>query len=169
MSFKYPFEILPANFLDLVIIKFPFLHPGNNFRHIRYGGNALRHGRNTIKIRTKSYKIFTNQKLTNRLTAYLRKKIIKKELFKKVSFEEFLLATSGYGVSRVAVTSKSPVLNKTLLDADIRKFDINILAIVRGVKTIPNPKANEKIALGDELICFGKLENIRDKICVPAI
>ena len=32
------------------------------------------------------------------------------------------------------------------------------------VETIPNPRADAKILLGDELICFGKLENIRNQL-----
>jgi len=33
-------------------------------------------------------------------------------------------------------------------------------------ETIPNPPANMKMLSGDELICFGKLDNIRGKICL---
>ncbi len=43
---------------------------------------------------------------------------------------------------------------------------ISIYAIAREDLTIPNPNADTKIALGDKLICFGKLENIRNKLCV---
>jgi len=112
------------------------------------------------------YKIFTNTKFAKKLTNTLRRKIIKKEIFRPVSFEELLLATGGYGVSRVAVSAGSPVLNKTLSRSDLREHDITVLAIVRNSETIPNPGANMKILLSDELICFGKLENIRNRICM---
>jgi K+/H+ antiporter YhaU regulatory subunit KhtT len=62
------------------------------------------------------------------------------------------------------VTSKSPVLDKTLAKSDLRSQDITVLAIVRDDDTIPNPRANVKIIEGDELICFGKIKNIRDKV-----
>jgi hypothetical protein len=110
------------------------------------------------------YKIFTNSRFAKRLTDILRKKLIKAEAFKTVSFEEFLLATGGYGVSKIMVTSKSPVLDKTLAKSDLRSQDITVLAIVRDDDTIPNPRANVKIIEGDELICFGKIRNIRDKV-----
>ncbi|MBC8468528.1 MAG: hypothetical protein H8D56_03570 [Planctomycetes bacterium] len=74
------------------------------------------------------YRVFTYEKFVRKMTNILRKKIIKKEIFHKVSFEELLLAT------------------------------------VRGGETIPNPTANMKIMLSDELICFGKLENIKNRI-----
>jgi hypothetical protein len=110
------------------------------------------------------YRIFTHEKFVRKMTTFLRKKIIKKEIFQKVSFEELLLATGGYGISRIAINAGSPVLNKTLAKSELREQDIMVLATVRGTETIPNPPANMKIMLGDELICFGKLENIRNKV-----
>lgn len=112
------------------------------------------------------YRVFTHEKFVRKLTSFLRKRIIKREMFKKVSFEELLLATGGYGVSKVAVCAGSPVLNKTLLRSGLREYDVAVLAIVRREQTIPNPPKDTKILLNDELICFGKLENIRNKICM---
>lgn len=112
------------------------------------------------------YKVFTHEKFARKLTNFLRKKIIRREIFQRVSFEELLLATGGYGVSRVAVCAGSPIANKTLARSELRKYDVTVLAIVRGQETIPNPEANMKILLGDELVCFGKLENIRNRICM---
>jgi len=110
------------------------------------------------------YKVFTHERFARRLTNFLRRKIIKKEIFQKVSFEELLLATGGYGVSKITVATGSPVLDKTLSQSEMRKHDITVLAITRDVETIPNPRADTKILLGDELICFGKLENIRNQL-----
>jgi len=112
------------------------------------------------------YKVFTQEKLARQLTNFLRKRLIKKEIFKKVSFEELLLATGGYGVSRVVASAGSPVLDKTLSQSELRRHDITVLAIVRDAETMPNPTADTKILLGDELICFGKLENIRNRVCM---
>ncbi len=110
------------------------------------------------------YRAFTHEKFVRKMTTFLRKKIIKKEFFQKVSFEELLLATGGYGISRITVSAGSPVLNKTLAKSQLREYDIMVLATVRGGETIPNPPANMKILLSDELICFGKLENIKNRV-----
>jgi len=110
------------------------------------------------------YRVFTHERFVRRVTNFLRKKIIKKEIFQKVSFEELLLATGGYGVSKITVSTGSPMLDKTLFQSELRKDDITVLAITRDVETIPNPAADTKILLGDELICFGKLENIRKNL-----
>ena len=112
------------------------------------------------------YRVFTHERLARKLTNFLRRKIIKKEIFQKVSFEELVISTGGYGVSRVTVSAGSPVLNKTLYKSDLRKHDVTVLAIIREQQTIPNPAAGMEILLNDELLCFGKLENIRNEICM---
>jgi hypothetical protein len=112
------------------------------------------------------YRFFTHANITRKITDMLRARIIKREIIKPVTFEELLVATGGYGVSSVEVRKDSNLLEKTLRDADLRGMDITILAIERGEEIIPNPTADAKILLGDRLICFGKLENIRNQLCV---
>jgi Trk-type K+ transport system membrane component len=111
------------------------------------------------------YRLFTNKRFVARLTRVLRTKIIKREFFKPVSFEELVVVTGGYGVTRIEVRQNSPLLNKTLVESELRKNDITVLAITRADSTISNPSAGTKILLGDELISFGNLENIRSKFC----
>jgi Trk-type K+ transport system membrane component len=112
------------------------------------------------------YKFSTNSTVAKKVTNFLRAKIIKKELIHHISFEELMLATGGYGVARISVTAGSPVINKTLSEAALRSQDITVLAITREGKTSANPTATSEILLNDELLCFGKLENIRNKICM---
>ena len=112
------------------------------------------------------YRLATNKRFVKKVTGALRTKIIKREVFKPVSFEELLMLAGGYGVSKIDVSSDNPLVGKTLTQSDLRKSDIMVLAIVRAEETIPNPPANTQILSGDELISFGKLENIRYK-CVP--
>jgi len=112
------------------------------------------------------YRVFTNKRFVRRLTNVLRTKIVKREFFKPVSFEELVMVTGGYGVTRIEVRQNSPILNKALAESDLRKNDITVLAITREDSTMPNPPAGTKILLGDELISFGNLENIRRKFCM---
>jgi hypothetical protein len=111
-----------------------------------------------------SYKVFTNKQFTQKLTRYLRKKILKKEFFKPVSFEELLMLTGGYGITRLEVLGGNPFIDKTLAESELRKKDITILAILRGDNTIPNPSADTKVQKSDELVLFGKMENIRGQM-----
>ncbi len=107
------------------------------------------------------YKVFTNKKFTRKLTSYLRNKILKKEFFKPVSFEELLLMTGGYGITRLEVAGGNPLIDKSLAESELRKNDITILAILRDDDTMANPSADTRIQKNDELVLFGKLENIR--------
>lgn len=112
------------------------------------------------------YRIFTNSRFTRKITNALKERLVKQDIIKPVSFEELLVATGGYGVSSIEVCKGSPALNKTIREADLRSLDITILAIERENQTISNPSADTKIVLGDKLVCFGKLEDIRKKLCV---
>ena len=114
------------------------------------------------------YRIFTNSRFARKLTNVLRKRMVKRKIIRPVSFEELAIATGGYGVSKVAVGTGSSVLDKTLSNTQLRKHGINVLAIVRGNETMPNPLADTKIIAGDELVCFGKLENIRKQLVLDA-
>jgi len=112
------------------------------------------------------YKFFTNTKVARRLTSVLRKHITRKKIIKSVSFEELTVVTGGYGVSKIEIREDNPVSNKTLLESSLRSHGIIVLAIIKAGKTMPNPSADTKIVSGDELVCFGNLDNIKNTICV---
>jgi len=112
------------------------------------------------------WSLFRNQNFRRRLTNFLRKRVIRKEFFTAASFEELLIATGGYGVSKIEICAGSPVLNKTLSESQLRRHDVTVLAITRDQRTMPNPPADTKILPGDQLICFGKLQNIRNRTCM---
>jgi len=110
------------------------------------------------------YKMSTNKKFTQKLTSYLKKKILKRKFFQPVSFEELLLLTEGYGIIKQEVADGNYLIDKTLAESELRKNDITVLTILRDNNTIPNPPADMKILPNDELICFGKLDNIKNRI-----
>jgi hypothetical protein len=109
------------------------------------------------------YKFFTNTIIAKKMTDILRKRVIKRKSTKPISSEELLVATGGYGVATVRIREDHPILGKPLSESGLRKEDISVLAILRNSETMPNPKPDMKILKGDELICFGKLEHIRDQ------
>ncbi len=110
------------------------------------------------------FRFVPNTKLAKKVTALVKKKLVKKQIIIPESFEEVFVAPGGYGVSRVEVEKASPVLNKTLSEAGMRKQGITVLVIERGKKSIPNPAADTEILLGDVLLCFGKLTTMREEI-----
>jgi len=109
-------------------------------------------------------RVFTKTRLGAKLTRVLRTRVMKQSRLKSLSVEELLVSTGGYGVSNMEITDESPILDKTILETNLRKEDITILVVERGRETIPNPPASTKILLGDRLVCFGKLDTIRKKL-----
>ena len=108
-----------------------------------------------------TFRVFTRTKIARRITDYLRARVIRREMVVPVSFEELALVTGGYGVLRIEVGKDSAILGKTILESSLRGRDITVLAMVRAGETMANPGADTKIALNDQLICFGKSDNIR--------
>ena len=41
---------------------------------------------------------------------------------------------------------------------------LNVLTLYRGTVVVPNPRASREIEAGDRLLCFGKLDAMRDLI-----
>jgi hypothetical protein len=115
------------------------------------------------------YRVAINYRLAAKITSVLKAHIIKRQIIEPVSIEELVVATGGYGVSRIEVCKGSPVLNKNLVEADLPKCSILVLAIERDGKITPNPSPDTKFILGDRLICFGKFGDIRKKVCVGQV
>ena len=107
------------------------------------------------------YRIFTYTRFASGITRFLKRRLIKREILKPVTFEELLVATGGYGVSSIEINKESSIADKTILEADLRSQDITVLAIERKDEVIPNPHKDAKILLADRLICFGKLDKIK--------
>jgi hypothetical protein len=108
------------------------------------------------------FKLFTNRHFLRKLTNFLRKKVMHTKLINSVTIEELVVITGGYGVARIEVSSNSSVKGKKLSESGLREKDITVLAISRGKETISNPHADTEILVGDELISYGDLENLRD-------
>lgn len=108
------------------------------------------------------YRLIVKTPFAVKITDIIRRHIVKNELVHHVSFEELLISTGGYGISSVAVEDGSEFDGKSLRNASLRANDVTLLAIERKAEIIPHPHADEKIFAGDILICFGKLDVIKD-------
>ena len=111
-----------------------------------------------------AYKLFHASKLSKVLMEKIQQRMLSKKLLQKVKFEELLLNAEGYGISQIEVTEKNPLAGKTLSESHLRDHDILVLSVERGYQHIVNPAASLKIVPQDNLVCFGKLENIRELV-----
>jgi ribosomal protein S6--L-glutamate ligase len=84
--------------------------------------------------------------------------------FPEIDIRQRLTVSSGYGVAEIHIPEGSSYVGKSISESGLRERDINALTLYRGTTVVPNPKSNRILEPGDRLLCFGKLELMRDLI-----
>ena len=84
--------------------------------------------------------------------------------FPEIDLRQRLTLDKGYGVAEVQIMKNSDIIGKSVIDAGFREKDIVVMSIKRARSTISNPKPTREILVGDSLLCFGKLENMKSFI-----
>ncbi|QDU41407.1 Ribosomal protein S6 modification protein [Maioricimonas rarisocia] len=84
--------------------------------------------------------------------------------FPEMDVRQRLTVSRGYGVAELYIPEGSGYVGRTLEESKLRESDINVLTLNRGTTVIPNPKASRVLEPGDRLLCFGKLEAMRDMV-----
>jgi len=84
--------------------------------------------------------------------------------FPEIDLRQRLTVSKGYGVTEVYVPDGSKYVGQTISETQLRENDINVLTLYRGSKVIPNPRNDRVLEPNDKLLCFGKLEAMRDMI-----
>ncbi|WP_373078452.1 cation:proton antiporter regulatory subunit [Zhongshania sp.] len=62
------------------------------------------------------------------------------------------------------VPEGSKFVGSTIQGTNLREQDINVLTLYRGSKTIPNPRADRVLEPNDKLLCFGKMNSMREMV-----
>jgi ribosomal protein S6--L-glutamate ligase len=86
--------------------------------------------------------------------------------FPEIDLRQRLTVSRGYGVTELHIPEGSKYIGKTISGSGLREKDINVLTLYRGTTVIPNPRSERVLESGDRLLCFGKLDSMRD--LVPA-
>ena len=84
--------------------------------------------------------------------------------FPEIDLRQRLTVSKGYGVTEIFVPEGSHFVGATIKDSVMLEKDINVLTLYRGNKIIPNPRADRELEADDKLLCFGKMESMRDMI-----
>lgn len=84
--------------------------------------------------------------------------------FPEIDVRQRLTVSTGYGVAELVVHAGADLVGKTLGESGLRDRDISVLTLHRGTSVMPNPRGNRKLEDGDRLLCFGRLEEMRDLI-----
>jgi ribosomal protein S6--L-glutamate ligase len=82
--------------------------------------------------------------------------------FPEIDLRQRLTVSSGYGVTEIHIPDGSEFVGKTIAESGLRDKDIVVLTLHRDTKVIPNPRPQRELLPGDRLLCFGKLELMRD-------
>jgi ribosomal protein S6--L-glutamate ligase len=84
--------------------------------------------------------------------------------FPEIDVRQRLTVSTGYGVAELYVREGADIVGKTITESGLRERDISVLTLVRGSKVIPNPRSDRTLEADDRLLCFGKLESMRDLV-----
>jgi ribosomal protein S6--L-glutamate ligase len=84
--------------------------------------------------------------------------------FPELDVRQRLGVSTGYGVAELLVREDAELVGGTIRDSGLRDRDITVLTLHRGTDVIPNPRETRVLEANDRLLCFGKLESMRDMI-----
>jgi ribosomal protein S6--L-glutamate ligase len=84
--------------------------------------------------------------------------------FPEIDIRQRLTVSRGYGVAEIHVPEGSEFVGQTIDSSGLSEQDINVLTLYRGTTVIPNPRLKRTLEPGDRLLCFGKLDAMRDMI-----
>ena len=86
--------------------------------------------------------------------------------FPEIDIRQRLTVSRGYGVTELHIPEGSQYVGKKIDESGFREKEINVLTLYRGSTVIPNPKATRVLEAGDRILCFGKLEMMRELVPV---
>ena len=84
--------------------------------------------------------------------------------FPEIDLRQRLTVSRGYGVTEIHIPEGSEYVGKAISESGLRDRDINVLTLYRGTTALPNPRSDRQLESGDRLLCFGKLELMRELI-----
>ncbi|MHC5003424.1 MAG: RimK family alpha-L-glutamate ligase [Planctomycetota bacterium] len=82
--------------------------------------------------------------------------------FPEMDLRQRLTVSRGYGVVELPVAANSELIGKTIEHSGLRERDVVVLTLAREGRSIANPKTTRVIEPHDRLLCFGKLETLKE-------
>ena len=86
--------------------------------------------------------------------------------FPELDIRQRLTVSAGYGVAELTIGEGSDLVGQTIAESGLRDKELVVLTLYRGVTVISVPKSSRVLEANDRLLCYGKLELMRD--LVPA-
>jgi len=86
--------------------------------------------------------------------------------FPEIDIRQRLTVSRGYGVTEIQIPEGSKFENLEIGKTNLKDKGINILTLYRAGKAFPNPTDQKVLLAEDRILCFGKLDLMRDLIPV---
>ncbi|MBF0429835.1 MAG: RimK family alpha-L-glutamate ligase [Fibrobacteria bacterium] len=84
--------------------------------------------------------------------------------FPEIDLRQRLTVSKGYGVTELYIPKGAELVEQSISESGLREKDINVLTLHREGKVIPNPKSSRLLQAEDRLLCFGKMESMKELI-----
>jgi ribosomal protein S6--L-glutamate ligase len=84
--------------------------------------------------------------------------------FPELDVRQRLSVSANYGVAELQVREGSALVDQGAFVASLRDRDITVLTLHRGSTVIPNPRPDRLLEIDDRLLCFGRLDEMRDLV-----
>ena len=100
--------------------------------------------------------------INNWLSRFIEKRLESVTDLAMPHFEHILHLSKGYGISELRIRDEHPAAGKSLQDLGWTSRGVLVLAIERGRELISSPRADTVIEDGDEIVCYGPVERVRE-------
>ncbi len=84
--------------------------------------------------------------------------------FPELDVRQRLGVSAGYGVAELLIGEASQLVGQTLSSSGLLERDISVLTLTRGTQVVPNPKVDRTLDTDDRLLCFGRLDDMRNLV-----
>lgn len=84
--------------------------------------------------------------------------------FPEIDIRQRMTVSRGYGVADIMIPEGSEMIGKAIRNSGLDEKDIAVLNLHRGTSIISNPKGSRELQAGDKLLCYGRLESMRDLV-----
>ena len=84
--------------------------------------------------------------------------------FPEIDIRQRLTVSKGYGVTELYIPDGSKFVGQTIHESTVDGKDLNVLTLYRDGKVFPNPRRDRVLEPGDKLLCYGRLESMREMV-----
>jgi ribosomal protein S6--L-glutamate ligase len=99
----------------------------------------------------------TGKDIAGAIVDYIRENVS----FPELDIRQRLTISRGYGVAELPIGELTELAGKTVANCGLRDADVQILTLYRDGRAIQNPKSSRELAIGDRLLCYGRLDLMR--------